>query len=682
MARGFRFWAFILLTSCTAASDPVDGAREAFGGWILASRPGAVSMDVWALPASGGSAIQITRTSSVDELDPAWSPMGDRIAFARRAGSSSSSDIWVVARDGTGAARLTDGGADDRQPEWSPDGRWIVWIRGLDVVSLSELWVMRADGSEARPLVRSVPGTYLTSPVWSPVGDQIAFVRERPGRLADIVVVRADGRKLRRLTTDDAAETSPAWYPTGDRIVFERITGKGHGNLWSIAANGSRLVRLTSGWDREASPSFSPDGSRLAYIELGPRTGSQVRIVRLSGRDSGGSLSSVGGEISLDWGPGSRKPRIPSTRDQRSGPRPAGISIPVIAEAGSGVALRRMRFRETNVFVLGVEPAARARIDVALAGPEVSYRAKTSLIAARHGAIAAVNGDFALASGRPLHPFAEDGELKNTSEVGSHNFAVSVDEKIAYLGRPIEDLIVKEAHGGASWRFDQLNAGAPGANEVAAYTPAGSQHGEAPSHVCSALLEEAGPRQWADGRSGVIQPHRVVRARCGIRPIQGEGLVLSARFSSAESLLVSSLTPGEGVVATWSLGWPAVADSIGGLPLLVDRGRVRDFRCDPFLCQPPHPRTGVGITSYGRLLLVVADGRQDDSRGLDLNEFARLFVRLGAQSALNLDGGASSTMVLDGQVINEPSYGYERRVSSALLVLKGPDPQERLARSS
>jgi exopolysaccharide biosynthesis protein len=85
----------------------------------------------------------------------------------------------------------------------------------------------------------------------------------------------------------------------------------------------------------------------------------------------------------------------------------------------------------------------------------------------------------------------------------------------------------------------------------------------------------------------------------------------------------------------------------------------------------------VGFTADGKVLMVVVDGRQKKwSIGLTLNQFARLFKRLGAVYALNLDGGGSSTMVINGEVVNRPSSGFERRVTNALLVLPGPDPGE------
>jgi exopolysaccharide biosynthesis protein len=71
------------------------------------------------------------------------------------------------------------------------------------------------------------------------------------------------------------------------------------------------------------------------------------------------------------------------------------------------------------------------------------------------------------------------------------------------------------------------------------------------------------------------------------------------------------------------------------------------------------------------VLYVVVDGRQPGwSSGMTLVAFARLFRRLGAARALNFDGGASSTMVVRGRVVNRPSEGSLRAVESAMLVVQ------------
>ncbi|UCF20258.1 MAG: phosphodiester glycosidase family protein [Gemmatimonadota bacterium] len=81
-----------------------------------------------------------------------------------------------------------------------------------------------------------------------------------------------------------------------------------------------------------------------------------------------------------------------------------------------------------------------------------------------------------------------------------------------------------------------------------------------------------------------------------------------------------------------------------------------------------HPRTAAGRTADGALLLMVVDGRQAASRGASLEELAALIRDVGAVEALNLDGGGSSTLVVNGTLVNRPVGSIlEREVMSALV---------------
>jgi len=154
-------------------------------------------------------------------------------------------------------------------------------------------------------------------------------------------------------------------------------------------------------------------------------------------------------------------------------------------------------------------------------------------------------------------------------------------------------------------------------------------------------------------------------------------VVLSTPPGGAQAPALAALEPGEQVTVAWSFAaWPGILDTSGGSPTLVRNGRVLAGNVDgttPF--HRRNPRTGVGATADGRLLLVTVDGRQPGySVGMSLRELAELFVGLGAQAAINLDGGGSTTMVLDGVVVNRVSDPQERRVSTAVLVLAEPPP--------
>ncbi|USK61633.1 phosphodiester glycosidase family protein [Peribacillus asahii] len=84
-----------------------------------------------------------------------------------------------------------------------------------------------------------------------------------------------------------------------------------------------------------------------------------------------------------------------------------------------------------------------------------------------------------------------------------------------------------------------------------------------------------------------------------------------------------------------------------------------------------NPRTLVGIKPNGNILLVVVDGRNEQvSVGLSFEESAILMKALGAQDALNLDGGGSTTMAINGKVVNHPSDAAgERAVGDAISLI-------------
>lgn len=115
----------------------------------------------------------------------------------------------------------------------------------------------------------------------------------------------------------------------------------------------------------------------------------------------------------------------------------------------------------------------------------------------------------------------------------------------------------------------------------------------------------------------------------------------------------------------------APMEVVGGFPKLLEAGgRVQELGVS---AATRHPRTGVAYESRrGRLWFVVVDGRQAPySVGMTLPELTDLLVALGADEALNLDGGGSSVMVVRGRVRNRPSDEEgERPVVNALAVVR------------
>ncbi len=176
--------------------------------------------------------------------------------------------------------------------------------------------------------------------------------------------------------------------------------------------------------------------------------------------------------------------------------------------------------------------------------------------------------------------------------------------------------------------------------------------------------------------------------RGGNNPIPENGAVISFR-SRIDKKLETQL--GEGKRGQIEIGlkpaiWNHAIQSIGGRIRLVKNGRVNEILAKHHYAQKNHtsgkrqrdlalsyePRTALGYNKQ-KLILIVADGRRAGySTGLSLYRLATLLIELGATEAINLDGGSSSTFVVDGEVVNRPSGQRERDVLNAVLITVDP----------
>ena len=108
-------------------------------------------------------------------------------------------------------------------------------------------------------------------------------------------------------------------------------------------------------------------------------------------------------------------------------------------------------------------------------------------------------------------------------------------------------------------------------------------------------------------------------------------------------------------------------------PALVKNGEiVVDTSTEVGRAMASNPRTAIGIIDENHYIIVVADGRTTESEGLSLYQMAEIMKEYGATTAYNLDGGGSSTLYFNGQVINNPTTNgntiSERAVSDIVYI--------------
>lgn len=312
--------------------------------------------------------------------------------------------------------------------------------------------------------------------------------------------------------------------------------------------------------------------------------------------------------------------------------------------------LHRLRPVLSNGTVLGVQsvPAMQRRVS-------------------RNATVAGVNGDFfRWDTGRPTSVFLRDGVLANRPLAQRSSLGIAFDgrlvvERLRFLGS-------WSVPGYEKHRLEDFNRPLLDPPGVALFTP--KWGGPTPrSRAVKEVVLSGFPRVLPNGYlTGTVVDTR----RGGGTTVPPGGAVLQAR-GFWRDVLVREARPGRSVTVRVRLrNLPLdVADAIGGGPVLVRDGQPVFRASEAFTTShltTRHPRTAVGQLAGGRVILVVADGRSSVSAGLTMWQLAQEMARLGAVTAMSLDGGGSSTMAFNGRVLNRPSDGWPRSVANGLFV--------------
>ncbi len=213
--------------------------------------------------------------SNGNDVDPAWSPDGSKIAFAstREGGFQ----LWVMNADGSNAQRLTSGSSVNRNPAWSPDGSQIAFISNRDA-GKEQVFVIGAGGGEPKQITKGSGAA--GKPTWSADGKQLAYYQE-VGNLTQIFSVELSGGEPKQLTRNNFSSIDPSWSPDGRRIAFAAFS-ENVWNIWVMNPDGSDPAQLTLRGEVNRNPAWSPDGRQLVFAS-GRSENQQVFSISLDG---------------------------------------------------------------------------------------------------------------------------------------------------------------------------------------------------------------------------------------------------------------------------------------------------------------------------------------------------------------------------------------------------------------
>jgi hypothetical protein len=322
-------------------------------------------------------------------------------------------------------------------------------------------------------------------------------------------------------------------------------------------------------------------------------------------------------------------------------------------------------------------------------------RAAVADAARRESAIAAVNaGFFVLATGDPTGVLRVDGDLVSDTRLMRGAVAITSDARgLRVTFDRVRVRVALEVRAGGRWREAPLDAvdSVRRLGGATLYTPRfGRDTGTPLTGVEWTLAIDGAPRLSRFPRGAVVtRSARVDALGRGASPIPANGAVVSFGGERPPAPFHAlSLKARPRIRQTWETETPRHADAfagaddvVGGAGLLLKDGRaIEDWSIEQTsdsLRTVRHPRTLIGVDARGTIWLVTVDGRQPGySVGVTFPELLRLSQSLGLTSALNLDGGGSTTMVVKGEIVNRPSDPIgPRPVSDVLLVRPRPAPR-------
>ncbi len=334
-----------------------------------------------------------------------------------------------------------------------------------------------------------------------------------------------------------------------------------------------------------------------------------------------------------------------------------------------------------TIHLLEVDPT-KIKIQAVHAGEEILALETVSSMAKRYRAAAAINGGFFRAQGAYRGTSAGilriGGKWYSSPRLNRGAIGWSQSDDLQFTQTAIDRvaLDMELFLNGARFAIDGINQ-PPTLNSAILYT---SQFHR--MTLTSSAFSEL-----------TLSPDGTCHVQQGPSPIPSDGYVYSlAPLASIAMPFGLPTVCGLPQIAIRTLNhphdagiWASFPNIVGGAPVLVSDGEiVHNYSIEQLpdsFAKERHPRTAIGINRKGIWTVAVVEGdNRENSIGMTIDELAQFMHELGCLYALNLDGGSSSTLVIEGNLVNSPSgalsknpedlHGIEKPVSDAILFLE------------
>lgn len=287
---------------------------------LLRSRLALTGLVVLGVLAAIGATVELARAAAASGSDGKIAFVstrdGDGVAY------TGATEIYVMNNDGSSQTRLTINAADDMDPAWSKDGQKIAFSSDRD--GNIEIYTMNADGSNQTRITNSPGADY--SPAWSPSGQKLVFTSTRDGN-GDIYTIDADGTGEVRLTSDPAEDQDAVWAAN---IAFSS-NRDGDFEIFTINAAGRNLNQLTVNTDDDYAPQWDLAGAALSFMRnvgdsseiwrSGPSGSTQTQITSSGETENEPVRSPQGGDITFTSSTGAGDEDIFRMKEDGTGSR-------------------------------------------------------------------------------------------------------------------------------------------------------------------------------------------------------------------------------------------------------------------------------------------------------------------------------------------------------------------------
>ncbi|MDO5715667.1 MAG: stalk domain-containing protein [Tissierellia bacterium] len=317
----------------------------------------------------------------------------------------------------------------------------------------------------------------------------------------------------------------------------------------------------------------------------------------------------------------------------------------------------------------------KIKVNTVAGGGTYTNKATVSQMGNRTNAVGLVNGDFFTMQlqGAPMGSSVINSDIKSSPAVLTDIYSLGIDksnrayiERVGFQGKVT-------APNGKSYNIDGLN------KTFYWYQPNGEYSHESRIQMYNDFWSSKSRGDKTAGEVLLSENNVVekIQYRKNLDMVIPKGKKILQVSGGSERFIRDNVKVGDRLNIQYQItpdrNWKMM---IGGHALLVDNGVVKKYTKDVTSLGGVRARTAAGISKDGNTLYIVAvEGRTKRSAGMSLHQLATFMVDLGADKAINLDGGGSTAMVIRNlgdlnrtRVINPERNGSERRVVNGLGV--------------